>query len=83
MQPFDRIEYESRPAYSVGDFQIMIEQGELLSLPFMSEETKINSKGDRLIFKLKIDSVNERLFKKYASSRVSTSFLNILGRRPS
>ena len=60
----------------------MIEQGELLSLPFMSEDTKISSKGDLLIFKLQIDSVNERIFKKYVTSRVRPAILNLIGRGP-
>jgi hypothetical protein len=61
----------------------MIEKGELLSLPFMSEDTKLSSKGDLLMFKLRIDSVNERVFKKYVTSRVRSTILNIIGRGPS
>ena len=61
----------------------MIEQRELLLLPFMSEDTKISSKGDILIFKLQIESVNERVFKKYVTSRVCATFYNLIGRGPS
>ena len=64
------------------DFQIMIEKIELLSLPFMSEDTKFSSTGDQAIFNLKIDSVNERIFKKYVTSRVRVAILNIIGRGP-
>ena len=60
----------------------MIEKLELLSLPFMSEDTKFSSTGDQMIFNLKIDSVNERIFKKYVTSRVSVAILNIIGRGP-
>ena len=60
----------------------MIEQLELLSLPFMSEDTKLSSKGDLLMFKLRIDSVNERIFKKYVTSRVGAAFFNLKGRGP-
>jgi hypothetical protein len=56
----------------------MIEGKELLSVPFMSEDTKFSTKGDLLTYKLKIDLVNERLFKKYVSRRVSCRiFFNI------
>jgi hypothetical protein len=56
----------------------MIEGKELLSVPFMSEDTKFSTKGDLVTYKLKIDLVNERLFKKYVSRRVSCSiFFNI------
>jgi hypothetical protein len=34
------------------------------------------------MFKLKIDSVNERIFKKYVTSRVFPTILNIIGRGP-
>jgi hypothetical protein len=61
----------------------MIVQRELLLLPFMSENTKISSKGDILIFKLQIDSVNERIFKKYVTSRVCGTIFNLIGRGPS
>ena len=64
------------------DFQIMIEKLELLYLPFMSEDTKFSSTGDQAIFNLKIDSVNEQIFKKYVTSRVSVAILNIIGRGP-
>ena len=49
----------------------MMEEKELISLPFMSEDTKFSTKGDMLIFKLRIDLVNEQLFKRYVSRRVS------------
>ena len=61
----------------------MIEENELLSVPFMSEDTKFSSKGDMLIFKLRVDLVKERLFKKYVSRRVSFRIflkITILGR---
>jgi hypothetical protein len=61
----------------------MIEKLELLSIPFMSEDTKISSTGDLVIFNLKIDSVNERIFKKFVTSRVSNAILNFIGRGPS
>ena len=50
----------------------MIEGNELLSLPFMSEDTKFSTKGDMLIFKLRLDLVKEPIFKKYVSRRVSS-----------
>ena len=56
----------------------MIEGKELLSVPFMSDDTKFGTKGDLVTYKLKIDLVNERLFKKYVSRRVSCRiFFNI------
>jgi hypothetical protein len=61
----------------------MMEEKELISLPFMSEDTKFSTKGDMLIFKLRIDLVNERLFKRYVSRRVSCRiflYITILGR---
>ena len=33
----------------------MIERKELLSVPFMSEDTKFSTKGDLLIYKLRIN----------------------------
>jgi hypothetical protein len=36
----------------------------------MSEDTKVSTKGDILIFKLRIDLVKEQIFKKYVSRRV-------------
>ena len=61
----------------------MIEQREFLYIPFMSEDTKFSSKGDLLMFKLRTDLVNERIFKKYVTSRVRAAILNLIGRRPS
>ena len=52
------------------DFKNIILGNELLSLPFMSEDTKVSTKGDMLIFKLRIDLVKEKIFKKYVSRRV-------------
>jgi hypothetical protein len=49
----------------------MIEAKELLSVPFMSEETKSSAKGDTIIFKLRVDLVKEQIVKKYISARVS------------
>jgi hypothetical protein len=49
----------------------MIEANEIFSVPFMSEDTKFSTKGDMVIFKLRIDVVKEQLFKKYVSRRVS------------
>jgi hypothetical protein len=58
------------PSYQVRDFKNIILGNELLSLPFMSEDTKVSTKGDILIFKLRIDLVKEQIFKKYVSRRV-------------
>ena len=58
------------PSYQVRDFKNIILGNELLSLPFMSEDTKVSTKGDILIFKLRIDLVKEKIFKKYVSRRV-------------
>jgi hypothetical protein len=58
------------PSYQVRDFKNIILGNELLSLPFMSEDTKVSTKGDMLIFKLRIDLVKEKIFKKYVSRRV-------------
>ena len=67
------------PSYQVRDFKNIILGNELLSLPFMSEDTKVSTKGDMLIFKLRIDIVNEQIFKKYVSRRVRfRTFLYIL-----
>ena len=57
-------------SYQVRDFKNIILGNELLSLPFMSEDTKVSTKGDMLIFKLRIDLVKEKIFKKYVSRRV-------------
>jgi hypothetical protein len=38
----------------------MIQRNEVISIPFMSEDTKISSKGDILIFKLRVDLVKEQ-----------------------
>ena len=82
LQPYDRTEFESKPVYGLIDFQIMIEKLEFLSLPVMSEDTKFSSTGDLVIFNLKIDSVNEQVFKKYVTSRVRFAIINIIGRGP-
>jgi len=45
----------------------------------MSENTKINSKGDMMMFKLNINSIEGRTFKKYVSVRVSQKSVNNIG----
>jgi hypothetical protein len=71
LQPYDSSEFKSKQAYQVSELQKMIEAKELLSVPFMSEETKFSAKGDTIIFKLRVDLVKEQLIKKYISARVS------------
>jgi hypothetical protein len=71
LQPYDSTEFKSKQAYQVSDLQKMIEQKVLLSVPYMSEETKFSAKGDTIIFKLRVDLVKEQLVKKYISPRVS------------
>lgn len=48
----------------------MVSNHKMLPVPFMSENTKINQKGDGILFQLDIDKVGERLYKSFVTSKV-------------
>lgn len=70
IQRFDRDEFNQRPKYSFVDFKNLKSKNKILYLPFNSENTKINQKGDSMVFKLETDEVGEKLYKRFVTSKV-------------